>query len=509
MNNDDYEVLPYDGLSHVASHPSRLACLGLLFGMHPALPSRCRVLELGCAQGYNLVPMALAASESTFLGIDLSPRQIADGKKLIGELGLRNIVLQQADMLDLSDDLGEFDYIICHGVYSWVGPAEQEKILEICRRHLAPQGIAHISYNTFPGWHLGQIIRGVLNFPGAKRTDVRDRVAEGRRFLDQLALALGPQEDPYAQTVKQFAKDAKAMTDAYLAHEHLERSNAPVYFYEFCGRLDAHALQYLCEAEAHTMGPSGCSPEAIAALGGLPTDMIARQQCLDFLRNRSFRQTLVCHRDVALDQFARPQALESLFVASWAGPRTPSPDLDSNAVTEFGSPQAYLGTSDPMFKHAMTYLAGQWPRAVSFDELAGAACTRRLADPALQIGPERERLAQVVLQGFFSTPLFELFREPLPLTLEIAEFPTASGLARWQCQTGSRVVNLCHRTLALPPVERQLLPYLDGKTRCADLPRILPPSLRAAVEGDLVVRLKHLARNALLLDTGAGRPVSR
>ena len=100
------------------THPDQLAAVATLFGMRPQPPDRCRVLELGCAGGGNLIPMALALPESRFLGIDLSRRQISTGQALVRKLGLRNIGLQPLSVLDLDSRFGRFDYIICHGIYS-------------------------------------------------------------------------------------------------------------------------------------------------------------------------------------------------------------------------------------------------------------------------------------------------------------------------------------------------------------------------------------------------------
>ena len=50
--------------------------MGKLFGLNTAAPTQCRVLELGCAAGLNLIAMAALLPESTFVGIDLSPVQI-------------------------------------------------------------------------------------------------------------------------------------------------------------------------------------------------------------------------------------------------------------------------------------------------------------------------------------------------------------------------------------------------------------------------------------------------
>src|SRR5262249_56994216 len=134
-----YDEVPYESLPFAQTHPDRLASVATLFGMRPAPADRCRVLELGCARGGNLIPLALALPQGRFLGIDLSGRQVADGQKVVAALDLTNIELKQLSINEVDAGWGPFDYIICHGVYSWVPPAVQDKILEVCATNLAPQ----------------------------------------------------------------------------------------------------------------------------------------------------------------------------------------------------------------------------------------------------------------------------------------------------------------------------------------------------------------------------------
>src|SRR5262249_14504487 len=154
-----YDEVPYDSLPFAESHPDTLATVATLLGMTPAPVTRCRVLELGCAGGGNLIPMAWALPESHFLGIDLSQRQIADGHQAVAAMDLANIELRHASIMDVDSSFGAFDYILAHGVYSWVPAEVQEKTLEICRRNLASQGVAYISFNSYPGWRGLRILR--------------------------------------------------------------------------------------------------------------------------------------------------------------------------------------------------------------------------------------------------------------------------------------------------------------------------------------------------------------
>src|SRR5215467_8994536 len=111
-----YDELPYPGLAFAETHPDRLATMATLFGMTPAPVEGCRVLELGCGDGGNLIPMAFTLPKSCFTGLDLAGTAIARGRSLLGALDLSNIRLLHLDLLDVSIDFGEFDYIIAHGL---------------------------------------------------------------------------------------------------------------------------------------------------------------------------------------------------------------------------------------------------------------------------------------------------------------------------------------------------------------------------------------------------------
>jgi SAM-dependent methyltransferase len=153
-----YDELPYDSHPYERTHPDNLATHAQIFGMQPTDPAQCRILELGCASGGNLIPMAVSLPGSELVGIDLSKRQIADGLQTIDALNLENIRLQAVSILDFELDGSTFDYILCHGVYSWVDHDVQDRIMQICCEALSPQGVAYISYNTNPGWYMRHLV---------------------------------------------------------------------------------------------------------------------------------------------------------------------------------------------------------------------------------------------------------------------------------------------------------------------------------------------------------------
>src|SRR5262245_37668853 len=222
-----YDEVPYPSLPYPYTHPDHLAAVATLLGLGPARADRCRVLELGCASGGNLIPLAYTYPDSSFLGIDLSVEQIRQGEELQSALGLGNVELRAMSILDVDDRFGTFDFIICHGVYSWVPEAVQDRILEVCARHLAPEGIGLVSYNTFPGWHMRGMIRAMMVLHDRRYRDhpPLERVAQARALLAFLAEAVPQENSPYSLLLRQHLELLSGCADPYFFHEHLEECN--------------------------------------------------------------------------------------------------------------------------------------------------------------------------------------------------------------------------------------------------------------------------------------------
>jgi len=149
-----YDELRYPGRFYPQASIERMATLATLYGMDPPPVQSCRVLELGCGEGGHLLPLAHAFPDSEFVGVDLSEVSIDRARNAAAQLGLEKVHFEAGDLGAFRADADTFDYIIAHGVFSWIPPAIQEKLLEVCSRRLAPRGVAYISYNTYPAGHL-------------------------------------------------------------------------------------------------------------------------------------------------------------------------------------------------------------------------------------------------------------------------------------------------------------------------------------------------------------------
>jgi methyltransferase-like protein/2-polyprenyl-3-methyl-5-hydroxy-6-metoxy-1,4-benzoquinol methylase len=524
LESTSYDEVPYESYPFAQTHPDRLATVATLLGMSPPPVDHCRVLELGCASGGNLLPMAQNLPNSSFMGIDFSEREVAEGRKMAEALGLRNVELRRLNILSVNEGFGRFDYIICHGVYSWVASPVQDKILEICASNLSPNGVAYVSYNTYPGWHMRGMIRDMMSYHAQQFREPLVRVKQARNLLDFLAKSVAQENTPYSLLLKSELESLSQCRDSYLFHEHLEEVNDPIYFHQFAERALARGLRYLGDVDLHLMVPGNYPRNVENVLQMLSPDLIHMEQYMDFLRNRMFRQTLLCHKAFSPTYRLTPEQVTGFLVASPAKPMAAKPDLSSTAVEQFQGPDGFtLSSSDPLVKAAMAYLAEAWPMPVPFGEVRARARARLLGvanpDPATTV-EDTQHLGKCLLSFYTSSSrLVELHVHAPPLVKEISEYPIASPLARLQAVSGNTVCNLRHELTVLSEFERQLLRLLDGRHNRASLQQELAQLvtqgvLRVEHRGEVVresgkvlkllgtaleEQLPKLAQNALLV----------
>jgi methyltransferase-like protein/SAM-dependent methyltransferase len=467
QSQNAYDELPYQSRFVAAAHPDRLAAMAVLHGLRPPDVAGCRVLELGCADGGNLVTMAQALPGSSFVGVDLSPRQVAEGRDLVARLGLSNVDLRALSLMDVDDDFGRFDYVICHGVYSWVGAAARAKILDVCDRNLAPGGVAYVSYNTYPGWHYRGMVRDMLLYHTAglpPDVDPAGHVHEARALLDFLAGAAAPPDGVHAAALRQEAALVGRSRDTYVFHDHLEAENHPVYFHEFAAAAGSAGLIPFAPARFDLV-EAGLAPEVRQVLARLGSDRVRRAQYLDFVVNRTFRQSLLCHAGLNPSEDPQPEAVPALRLTALARPEGSQVDVRSDALVPFVSLfNDRLSVGQPLLKAAVVALCERWPRSAGFDEL-WAETLHRLGRPAPPPGPaaeaERRAFALFLLQGHM-TNLVNLHAYDPPIAPTAGPRPCAPPLVRHQAATGAQVISLRLCAAALDDVDRCLLPLLDG-----------------------------------------------
>ncbi len=460
-----YDIVHYPGHALAQAHPDRLATIAALFGMKPADITRCRVLEVACGDGLNLTSVALSLPDAECIGIDLAAAGIKKGQDRVRRLGLKNIELRQLDLLDVGEDLGRFDFIIAHGIYSWVPAKVRDKLLSICKQNLAENGVAYVSYNTYPGGHMRDLVREMMRFHVSEFDDPRQRVTQARSLIKFIVDA-GSEPDLYRMVLQKELDRINEFTDSSLFHDDLGEHNAPVYFYQFVEHAARHGLKYLSEAHFFEIQTGIFPANVVEVLNRMSDSAIAKEQYLDFLKCRRFRQTLLCHDDRHLDDSPRPEKVVSFHVASPLRPAQADLEIKQREITSFIGPKnSSLQTDNPLIKAAIVALGEVWPKALRFQDLLDTArrsCDQGSCGEVGSVDDDQRTLGELLLRAY-AGGLVEFSIAPPQLVSRPSERPVASPLARLQSTESSEVVNLRHFNIRVEdPLSRQLLQLLDG-----------------------------------------------
>ena len=324
MQQTIYKELGYKSYPFPFTTPAYLEAYGTLVGLKPPMAKTARVLELGATYGGNIISQAVHNPEATFVGIELSQDQVEKGNKIISDAKLDNVSLLQGDILNFDESLGNFDYIIAHGFYSWVSDEMKDKLLDIISNHLADNGIAYVSYNTYPGWHTMEEVRQLMLFANRGHDELthKEKVLRGKT----VGSLVGAQILNYDNLKERNSKFLGALRsvmqkdDYYVGHDHLEPHNDPCYFYQFNDHLKAHNLSYVCDADL-TLSMVRTYDESIAdKLEKLaPNSQADQEQYLDFMLDTTFRKSIICKESAAKDisyDVANPDKVNTVPVRS-------------------------------------------------------------------------------------------------------------------------------------------------------------------------------------------------
>ena len=477
-----YDEVPYPSLPLPQTHPEYLATIAKLLNLQPPFVKQCRVLELGCASGGNLIPMAVQYPNAQFVGVDNSSVQIDMGIQTIRELDAKNIHLHSKNILELdADQLGQFDYILCHGVYSWVPEEVQHKILTIYRKCLQSHGIGYISYNTHPGWHFRGLVRKMMRFHVSRYQDEKPEVqiAEARRIVKFLSRAAS--DEVYSGLLNEQMTLLDSVSDEYIYHEYLEENNQPIWFLEFDNRLRAAQLRYLADTDFGSMVAfSSFDQELESELDELASDLHNKEQYLDLMRNRSFRQSLVCHQELSPDYAISATRVFDLYVSSQV-----EIESDENEQILFrGSSGMTVESTNELVSKSLSLLTDSWPEAIAFNDLLRSVLNQGIEFESVDAAATD--LAKGLLTIFTKSngKLVQFSSRPRPVQAKSSKKPIAFPLARLQAKSSNYLTSALHETAFVTPFDRHLLPLMDGSRDDSELSDCLLELFKA---GDLEI----------------------
>lgn len=474
--SDAYDETPYQSNAFSMTAPGHLRAVAALYGLSAPAVEGARVLELGCAAGGNLLPFAVAHPGAHVVGVDLSPQQIETGQAIVKAMGLSNLTLRAMSITDITPDFGQFDYIIVHGVFSWVPPEVREAILRVCRENLAPEGIAYVSYNTYPGWKASDVVRDamILNSFGANTP--QERLSRAKDMLGMLEHGLSA-GNPMRSALQHAAKQLRKQSDYYLMHEHLEAINAPCYFLEFVAAAQEAGMAYLADAEPESSMESNFGNNVAVLHNALSANASRemREQYLDFAVGRQFRKSLLIHADRAREILERPEAnvFEQMHLAAQLTTErapTGAPSKERHFRTPGG---VGIASQDSSFIAVVEALRSAWPHALTFAELLEAARPKvKKATPPLELAEQVLRHLVVILNA--NALRYRL--EPIGYGPGTAKPQWIPGVAQLQALADQSnllvgLYNLWHQQTRLPSDEMSqfVIRHIDGSTAVADL----------------------------------------
>ena len=417
-----YQNHSYPAMSHPLSDPAVTAVAARLGGLTPAQPRHARMLEIGCASGHNLLPLARRWPQSQWIGMDLSGKAVAAARQLAAEAGIGNATFHAADLREF-DPRGEpFDYILAHGFFSWVPDAAKLALLDFCRRHLAPAGIATISFNLSAGWAhrlpVIAMVRGLRQATGAGLIDT----------LEMLREAADP-VTPHGAHLRWIITDMLAKGPEILTFDDFGPVNDPWPFDQFVLAAARAGLRWLGESDPAENLPCALGDASRAALAPLAANPLQAQLAADFVAGRTFRSGVLCRDDAPT-----------------------LPGLTANGVFDFS---VRAGAVTP---------AAAAPLAQAFYQtlaaLAPACVPMREILTALPEAP-RPALARLVFDGItrgWIRPRIEPLRfDPLP-----PERPCLNSLLLACARRTLPLVDVWHMPCGFPLAHHEVLVAMDG-----------------------------------------------
>jgi SAM-dependent methyltransferase len=449
-----YDLVPYGSTSVPAADCRRIEVIARLFGLPATPPSHARVLELGCGSAANLIPLALDHPRASFVGCDLSRSALASAQRLVDGLDLANVELRHADICEVDDGWGCFDYILCHDVFSWVSPSVRQKILTIQRCNLAPHGVGYVSCDALPGWRLHEIARDMMRYHVADRSDARQAVDRARSILAMGAAMQDRHPGAFAELLREEYLRFSTIPDAQLYHLAFSPHHHPFYFHEFIQALADAGLQFISDSSV-TRVPGPLEPATRAFLDALPR--LERQQYLDFLTNCTCHGALVCRRDAGILSSPDERVLHDCWVS-----------MASDTRGESVAP-------DPVVGEALFRLAQRRPEFVAFSELA-----------------ENGSPATGGFMEAYAAGTLDLALAPRQLSSRITDRPMVSPLVRLQARDGPTVTNQKCAPVRLTDLVRHVVLRLDGAHTRSDVRESLAREIGSGrLADDWIVRLKH------------------
>lgn len=474
MPVNSYDQIEYVSRPFRQTHPDRISAIARLFGVPAADPRTARVLDIGCGDGGNIIPMALAMPQARFYGFDLAETPVARANERVRQLGLTNVRIEALDLLSFPENAGEFDYILAQGFYSWIPDEVRSAYLKLLAKHLAPNGIAYVSFNAYPGARFRHAWRDGAKFHTSLLglNESPQRVEESCRMLEWMAAA-STKPDHWSTIAGDMVRAVQTKGANWVAHDDFGPFFQPFYFHEVAEAAGNHGLQYLSDAVYSDTLPHNIVPDVQQILEGLGRKSpILREQYYDFIELRPFRQSLFCREGVPVQRPERAEALRQMHFSSPSEIQSFSSDGSCTARNPLSG--LTVEVPSPMRK-LLQELRLAWPCSVPFSQLAIAET-------------DRAEVAELLLR-LYGVSLLEAHTFPQVCGDGSESHPRAWPLCRLEAAKGLPVTTRLHIQIQVDEESAKLIQRLDGESSREQLAREF---------GDLDGRLLWLASFGIL-----------
>lgn len=453
-----YDKMPFRSKLHRGRHPDRFRVIGSVLGRSSPQLEKSRILELGCGAAEGLVALALEFPDAALEGTDLSHRAILEGRRIASSCGVKNLSLSESDLRSFSPSAKEYQYIICHGLYSWVSDEVRQSILKIIEKHLSSDGIAFISFNANPGAKTRSILGDLASRFTPDVKDPAEKAKDIRSLFRMYEGAIGYEfERPYSLLMNRELAHIKQESDGSLLHDLLASDSKAFYLRDFAKDLSVFDLSFLGDSRmSRNVGVRtrrNVRGEASDMLLGLSALECGEME--DFLFHTTFREAIVCKGRVESNVLLPDkESIRDL----WISASFEVSEDDVELVDIYGRT---VEPSFPLLKSALLHLGGIWPDGATLDDLVSK----------LKVTKSDQEVLMTSLLGLFEDDLVELFKTKPKFSSILSDKPAASPLARYQAATDSKVTNLRFETVELSPFEKEVLLLIDGSKSISEIIR--------------------------------------
>ncbi|KRA53067.1 class I SAM-dependent methyltransferase [Devosia sp. Root635] len=434
--------------------PDRLGAAGAMHGWRAPRPQTASYLEIGCGDGYNLIGIGAVTPEGRHVGFDLSSAAAARGATIAAAAGLANVDIQAGDILDYPREGEKFDYIVSHGVYTWIPQHVRPALLELIGRRLAPGGVAYVSFDALPAAAPKAYIHDFLMRELAGVEGLEARSEKAVRLLAMLKRNQRP-ESRLAGQLDQLINDLPDFEPGYFFHDWLAEFYAPVSLDAFGAAAAEHGLVRAGDAAMYDMFVGDLDDEARATVEACGDDIVRRSELVFALRGAHvFRREMLVRADAPPPRLEWSEAVRSLSFG-YSGTREPVEDEAGAGFRYTFGPSNFVIVRDAATIGVIDELLDAAPDERMFDQLADAT------------GLPPDMLGAILLK-LGTMALIDVHATPQRFVTAAGDYPRAGALIRSMLMNGEVAISLRHRRLVEENiVSRTLMALCDG-TRSRD-----------------------------------------